>query len=426
MNNKSLPVLLTNPNVLIIGGSKTALLKAQALQKNSLKINIVAPDVCDELRSIATRIDERNFTTEDLQNVDLVIDATGNNHVLQQLLGAKQDHQFLLNCCSNRQASDFYLCAQTNVGDLKISISTCGSSPTISRLVRDKIARFIPAEIEFLTDEKNADRLDGRIDVQETEQECQKAFPQVYLIGCGPGDPDLLTLKAYKLIKQVDIVLYDHLLTDEILELIPESTEKIPVGKQKGCHSYKQDDINELLYQKVLQGHTIGRLKCGDPYIFGRGSEEAEYLTQRDIRVEVVSGISSAIAGPACAGIPATARGYATHLSIVSAHLAGNHFNEEWFPLLKIQNHTTVVLMGLSFAREISIAALKSGISPTLPVAIVSNASRPDQKVIVTDLLNLPIAAENAERPAILIFGNVVNLHQILSASGQTTYRQAL
>ncbi len=257
------------------------------------------------------------------------------------------------------------------------------------------------------------------------EIECSKPNSQVYLIGCGPGDPDLLTLKAYKLIKQVDVVLYDHLLTDEILALIPETTEKIAVGKQKGCHSYKQEEINELLYQKALQGHSIGRLKCGDPYIFGRGSEEAEYLIQRDIQVEVISGISSAIAGPACAHIPATARGYATHLSVVSAHLAGNHFNNEWFPLLKIPNHTTVVLMGVSFAEQISEKALEIGIAETLPVAIISNASRENQRVIITDLKNLPNSAENAERPAILVFGDVVNLHPILSVSGQHRYKVA-
>ena len=284
----------------------------------------------------------------------------------------------MLNCTSDQKLSDFHFPALLNHGYLKVAVSTDGASPTISKQVRDKIATMIPAQLEELVASSKQERAAGVIDTSTTKAKTNQMLAQVALIGCGPGDPDLLTMKAYRLIQQQDIVLYDHLLTPEIMALIPDRTEKIAVGKQKGCHSFKQEEINELIYQKALQGLNVARLKCGDPYIFGRGSEEAEYLIKRGIRVEVVSGISSALAGPACAGIPPTARGYATNLSVVSAHLAGSRINGDWFPMLKIPHHTTVVLMGLSFASQISAMAICQGVSKNLPVAIIANASRPN------------------------------------------------
>jgi uroporphyrin-III C-methyltransferase/precorrin-2 dehydrogenase/sirohydrochlorin ferrochelatase len=405
--------------VLIIGGGSTALLKVRGLLLNRVPLKLIATSICSELKDLRIEYRERPFVHSDLASINLVVDASGSEDVQQQLIKLKTACGFLLNCCSNREISDFHLCAQVHYGPLKISVSSDGGSPTLSRLIRDKIERFIPAEIEFLAQETLQQRESSIITKEETAEQARQLLSQVYLIGCGPGDPDLLTLKAYKLIKQVDVVLYDHLLTDEILELIPDGTESIAVGKQKGCHSFRQEQINTLIYQKATQGLTVARLKSGDPYVFGRGSEEAEYLNERNIRVEVINGISSAIAGPALAGIPVTARGYAAHFSVVSAHLAGDHFNKDWLPLLQTPNHTTVVLMGLSRAAEISAAALALGIPGNMPVAIVANASRPNQQVSITDLTNLPEAAMTAERPAILVFGEVVNLHPVLSIVNQ-------
>lgn len=234
---------------------------------------------------------------------------------------------------------------------------------------------------------------------------------KVYLVGCGLGDVEQLTLKAYRIIREVQIVLYDHLITDEILALIPQETRKIYVGKPQNSHTISQDRINDLIVDYASQGYSVARLKSGDPYIFGRGAEEALYLGERGYSVDVVAGISSSITGPACAGIPPTARGYAASFSVVSAHLQKSKFNADWLPLLKIQNHTTVVLMGLSLASVIRRAALKSGVPKDLPVAIVSNASRPEQESIVTTLGELTKAAKTLQGPAVIIFGNVVQLH---------------
>ncbi len=298
----------------------------------------------------------------------------------------KARRNFLFNCVSQPKLGNIYFPAILNIGDLKIAVSSDGASPTVSRLVRDKIADFIPGQIADLIATKKEERERGIRDIKRTEKQCLSLFSTVYLIGCGPGDADLMTLKAYKTLQQIDVVLYDHLLTQDILDMIPEGAEKVFVGKKKGCHSARQEQINEMLYEQAQRGLKIARLKCGDPYIFGRGAEEAEYLIDRGVSVEMISGISSALAGPACAGIPPTARGYATNMSIVSAHLAGCKINTDWLPLLKIPNHTTIILMGLSFADQISQLALESGVDETVPVAIVSNASRSDQEVRITDL----------------------------------------
>lgn len=241
---------------------------------------------------------------------------------------------------------------------------------------------------------------------------------KVSLVGCGTGDIELLTLKAYRIIQEADVVFIDHLISDEIIEIIPKDTMKISVGKQKGTHSVKQEKINEMLIEYASKGFEVARLKAGDPYIFGRGAEEAQALMQEQIQVDVIPGISSAIAGPLSAGIAPTARGYATNLSIVSAHLAGNTINTQWIELLKITNHTTIVLMGLSRAEEILKIALAQGINPNLPTAIISNASRPNQTRVITTLKELAKAAKDAPRPGIIVFGEVVHLHKVLPQYG--------
>ena len=236
----------------------------------------------------------------------------------------------------------------------------------------------------------------------------------LYLIGCGPGDADLLTLKALNTIQNIDIALIDHLLTQEIIDLIPARTKVVFVGKEKGCHSSTQDEINTLIVSYAQQGLRVGRLKCGDPYIFGRGTEEAIYAMERSIPTEVIPGISSALSGPLSAGIAPTARGYATGMSVVSAHLAGDRVNLGWIPLLAMPNHTTIVLMGLSRAEQITAEALQQGISPALNVAIVSNATSINQSTIITTLSDLATAAKKAPKPAIMIFGDVVALESQL------------
>lgn len=237
---------------------------------------------------------------------------------------------------------------------------------------------------------------------------------RISLVGCGTGDVDLLTLKAYRLIKEADVVLTDHLVSQEIVSLIPQKTMQVFVGKRKGYHSLKQEKINELLIDYASQGLHVARLKAGDPYIFGRGAEEAQAMIEAGYDVEVIPGISSAIAGPLSAGIAPTARGYAANMSIVSAHLSGNSVNLEWVDLLLKKSHTTIVLMGVSRAQEIVQEARNLGVNEDCKVAIISNASRTNQSEIITTLSGLQTAAIEAPRPAILVFGEVVALHKVL------------
>jgi uroporphyrin-III C-methyltransferase len=237
---------------------------------------------------------------------------------------------------------------------------------------------------------------------------------KLYLIGCGPGDADLLTLKALKTIEKLDIALIDHLLTEEIIALIPPQTKVVFVGKEKGKHSFPQGEINAMITEYALQGYTVGRLKCGDPYIFGRGTEEAIYASRNGIDTEVIPGISSAFSAPLSVGIAPTARGISTGVSVVSAHLSGDRVNLSWIPMLGVSDHTTVVLMGLSRTAQIVKEALDKGIDASLPVAIISNATTAIQSSVITTLGELISAAKGAPKPAILVFGNVVNLASIL------------
>ncbi|MCK4502155.1 MAG: uroporphyrinogen-III C-methyltransferase, partial [Desulfuromonadales bacterium] len=391
--------------------------KARILQSNEVHFTLVAPQICDELLNFNIPIRKKELGSEDLSSAQIVVDATGNPTVAMLVLAEKRQRHLLFNCVDRPDLCDFYFSSLLNYGNLKIAISTDGCSPTIGQVVRDKIAALIPDNIQHLVENKEEERKRGNIDKSASKEQCNKLFSTVYLIGCGPGDVEMLTLKAYRTIRQVDVVLYDHLVTPEILDLIPPQARRIPVGKQKGEHSFRQEQINEMIFEQAKSGLKIARLKSGDPYIFGRGAEEAEYLVERGIRVEVISGISSAIAGPTCAGIPPTARGYATNMSIVSAHLAGNRINTDWLPLLKIPNHTTIVLMGLSFAGHIAQMAIDSGVKKSTPVAIIANASRSNQQVLITDIEHLPQIAEQALRPAIIVIGEVVNLHQILNGA---------
>jgi len=239
----------------------------------------------------------------------------------------------------------------------------------------------------------------------------KNSFGHVYLIGCGIGDVELLTLKAYKLIQEVDVLFVDHLISEEIINIIPKNTEQIYVGKSKNNHSMKQEEINKLLLKYSKKGLSIGRLKSGDPYIFGRGAEEAMFLLEHGIGVDVIPGISSSIAAPLSAGIAPTARNYSASLSIVTAHLKENIINLDWIEILKMKNHTTIVLMAVSRANEIVEKALEIGVKKDLPAAIISNASRENQKVFTTTLNGLSALAKDAPRPALIVFGDVVNLH---------------
>ena len=414
MHYKTLPIILKDMKILLIGGGKVALQKAEVMQRNNIEFEVISNEYIDAFKSILTQQRVKEFEIEDIREFGVVIDATGSVEVMNKLLEQKRKHNFLYNCVDVPKVCDFFFAALIEYGSLKIAVSSSGASPTLAQSVRDKIKRVLPRELEALNDELQRTRNEGLIDINQAKTQAKKILGKVTLVGCGTGDVDLLTIKAYNTIKSADVVFIDHLISDEIIDIVPKDTMKISVGKQKGAHSVKQEKINEMLIEYASKGFDVARLKAGDPYIFGRGAEEAQALLEQNIRVDVIPGISSAIAGPLSAGIAPTARGYATNLSIVSAHLAGNSINTQWIELLKMKNHTTIVLMGLSRADEIVKVALEAGADANMPTAIISNASRPNQTRVITTLKDLPSHAKDAPRPGIIIFGDVVNLHKVL------------
>lgn len=414
MNYATLPIVLKDMKVLLIGGGNVALQKAEVMVRNNIAFEIVSETYIDAFETIEALKRTKRFEKDDIGEYRVVVDATGSESLMKQLLELKKTQGFLYNCVDVPAACDFFFAALIEYGAVKVAVSSAGASPTLAQAVRNKIGRMLPKTLASLAETLQIKRDRGIINTGEALFQANAMLGKVSLVGCGTGDAELLTLKAYRLIREADVVFVDHLISDEILNIIPETTIKVSVGKQKGVHCIQQEKINEMLIDYAQRGHDVARLKAGDPYIFGRGAEEAIALVEAGIRVDVVPGICSAIAGPLSAGIAPTARGYAANLSIVSAHLAGNILNTEWIDLLKLKNHTTVVLMGLSRAKEIVEAAIAAGVSPSIPAAIVSNASRSNQKRVITTLEALALAAEHAEKPAIIVFGNVVELHKVL------------
>lgn len=406
----SLPILLRQPKILLIGGGNVAYEKATVLKKNNIDFFIVAKEILEDMINLNVNYSLKEITSDDLTNYNIVIDATGNTEVNKLLENEKKNRFFLLNTVDVPDKCDFYFSALLYYGKLKIAVSSDGASPTISQVVRTKIKEFLPKTLSDLTDQKFQDRINGIIEPEKTKNEVNKIFGKVYLVGFGTGNPELLTLKAYRLIKEADVILYDSLITQEILELIPDNVIKIYAGKPHGIKSLTQREINIQLVDYANRGLKVVRLKSGDPLVFSRITEEILFLNKHEVEFEIVPGISSAIAGPGSAGIPLTSRGYSANISIVSGCLSKNRLNYEWIDLLKIENHTTVLLMGLKRINEIVYYAKLKGVRKDLPAAVISNATRKNQRNIYTTLDELPNSVKDIETPALIIFGEVVKL----------------
>jgi uroporphyrin-III C-methyltransferase/precorrin-2 dehydrogenase/sirohydrochlorin ferrochelatase len=412
--SSTLPILLKDQKILLIGGGKVALQKAEVLSHNEMDFRIIAKDLDEKIITLCEQREQKSFKLSDIRGEQIIIDATGNEKVTKKLLKYKKTHDILLNVVDVPKLCDFYFMALTKNRPLQIAVSSNGASPTAAKHFRDECEALIPQNITAYLEQKQKERDRGIIEVDKTRQELVSQNHKVYLVGCGIGDPELLTLKAYKTIQQADVVLYDHLISEEIMALVPKDTKKIFVGKQKGYHSKSQEEINALIIRYSREYKSVARLKSGDPFVFGRGAEELEALCKLKIDTEVIPGVSSAISGPMMAGIPITARGYASGFTVVSAHLKGNSVNLDWVDLLLKKNHTVVVLMGLSRVDEIVQQAQRLGISKELPCAIISNASRENQQSITTTLEDLPKDAVGIQRPAIMVFGDVINYAQAL------------
>lgn len=239
---------------------------------------------------------------------------------------------------------------------------------------------------------------------------------KVYIVGAGPGDPELATLKALKAIRQADVILYDRLIPEELLGEARPSAELIYVGKESGRHTLTQDEINRLLAEKALEGKTVVRLKGGDPYVFGRGEEECMYLVERGIECEVVPGITSAIAVPTYSGIPVTHRYASSSFAIVT----GREARDKEAKKVRVKDiaravDTLIILMGLSSLKNI-VNELLEALPPTKPVAVIQEGTTGEQKVLLGTLSDIVEKVEESgiSPPAIIVIGDVVNLHDRL------------
>lgn len=239
----------------------------------------------------------------------------------------------------------------------------------------------------------------------------------VYIVGAGPGDPELLTLKAVKVLSMADVVVYDRLIPREVLNYARNGAELVYAGKESGHHTLTQDEINQLLLTEACKGKTVVRLHGGDPYVFGRGEEECMYLISHGVECIIVPGVSSVVAGLAYAGIPVTSRGIASSFAVATGREAEEKTRKgiSYASIMKSVD-TLVVVMGVSNLKNIVEEMLSKGVDPGLPVAIVENATTPSQRVVVGTLADIVEKAEKAgvKPPALIVFGRVVELREKL------------
>jgi uroporphyrin-III C-methyltransferase/precorrin-2 dehydrogenase/sirohydrochlorin ferrochelatase len=239
---------------------------------------------------------------------------------------------------------------------------------------------------------------------------------EVYLVGAGPGDPELLTLRALKLMERAEVVLYDNLVSDGVLDLIPPGVERIYVGKRRANHTLRQEEINELLVRHARAGKRVVRLKGGDPFMFGRGGEEIDSLAANGIPFEVVPGITAALGVAAFAGIPLTHRDYAQACLFVTGHLKDGSMDLDW-PALARPRQTVVVYMGLLCLPILCAKLIEHGQSADLPAAVIQHGTVPTQRVVTGTLATLPELAARAQLhgPTLIIVGEVVRLRERLN-----------
>ena len=248
---------------------------------------------------------------------------------------------------------------------------------------------------------------------------------KVYLVGAGPGHPDLLTVRAVRLIQTGDVIIYDRLIQAEVLALAKPSAEKIFMGKFLGKHASRQEEIHELLVRKAREGKIVIRLKGGDPFLFGRGGEEAEYLVDNGIEFEVVPGVSSCLSAPLSAGIAVTHRDVASSVAIVTGHNAtGNHDRVDWQALSRVD--TLVVLMGVHNVAQIAHALIDAGRSSDTPAAMVQMAFWPGQQIVMGSLATIgeKVRRAHVEAPATLVIGETVRLHEKLKHASLDAVRE--
>lgn len=442
---------------LIVGGGHIAYRKAVLLQKAGAVISVVAPEIEASLLEIvqatAGQYVQAPFNSEiPLHSYRLVIAATNDAGVNRQVFEDCEAENVLVNSVDDPPHCRFMVPAIIDRSPLIISVASNGTSPVLSRQIRTQLEATIPHGMGRLAefsgkwrsavkakitnpDERRifwedlyasplkeqvfndnlaeADRL-----IEQALNEWQKPKGEVYLVGAGPGDPELLTLKALRLMQQADVVIYDRLVSAPIMDLCRRDAEKIYVGKARSNHAVPQEGINALLVKYASEGKRVCRLKGGDPFIFGRGGEEIEELFAAGVAFQVVPGITAASGCSAYAGIPLTHRDYAQSVRFLTGHLKEGSPELPWSELV-YENQTLVLYMGLVGLEKICTQLIAHGQRPDMPVALVSKGTTPEQKVVIGTLQDIAskVSVHHIQAPTLTIIGEVVRLREKLKWS---------
>ena len=445
--------------VLVVGGGDIALRKINLLIKAQASVNCLSPLFCDGIASLSAdksvNLIQKSFEPDDIKNYSIIIASTDDSLVNSSISELAKKANIPVNVVDSPELSSFIMPSIVDRSPVIIAVSSAGKAPVLARIIRAKLETVIPsaygllAEIagEYRQKVKNRfsnikDRrafwesafsgviaekvFSGRIneargDIEEQlENSVDIDLGEVYLVGAGPGDPDLLTFKALRLIQQADVVLYDRLVSKGVMELVRRDSELIYVGKKGGSdESTRQEDINEQLVKLAKSGKRVCRLKGGDPFIFGRGGEEIESLSEHGIPFQVVPGITAASGCSSYAGIPLTHRDYSQSCRFVTAHLKNGTTNLPWEEFV-IDQQTIVFYMALSGANYICQKLMEHGMDKNMPIAIIEKGTMPEQKVYISSLTKLPdlLAKENIHAPTLMIIGEVVKLNEKLNWYG--------
>jgi uroporphyrin-III C-methyltransferase/precorrin-2 dehydrogenase/sirohydrochlorin ferrochelatase len=439
-----------NP-VLVVGGGDIAERKIKLILKANAKVEILAKSFSANVNKL---IDENKLikikgsldVTKLKINYSLIIAATDKKTINKKLYKFAEKNNILINVVDDPDLCSCTFGSLVDRGDLVVAISSGGSAPVFARHVREKIETMLPHSISEIIKfsglmrkkvaksfaklsqrrvfwESFFEKLSTTQNIQPKKlkkifeeiifQEKKRKNGEVFLVGSGPGDPDLLTIRALHLMQKADVCIYDNLVSKDILELVRRDAELIYAGKLRSKHTVEQKTINKMLVKFAKQGMRVLRLKGGDPFIFGRGGEEIEQLMSQKINFQVVPGITSAIGVSAYAGIPLTHRDYAQNCIFLTGHEKDGELKIGWSDLVR-KNQTIVIYMGLHTLSIISEELIKAGMSRNMPIAVVQEGTRKNQKVLISTLSRVvkKVEKENIVSPALLIIGEVVRLRK--------------
>ena len=441
----------------VVGGGEVAARKVALLRQAGAQVTVVSPVLGDTLARTAEvgeieHIAEA-YTEALLKESVLIIAATDRREVNEAVAEAAGRMNIPVNVVDSPDLCTFVMPSIIDRSPVMVAVSTGGSSPVLGRMLRQKLETTIPAGYGQLARLAKAFRdkvktkfksgvdrrlfwekvLEGPIaemmvagKEQQATEALEKALDsagatmpghgEVYLVGGGPGDPDLLTFKALRLMQQADVVVYDRLLSKEVLELVRRDAERIYAGKERGVHAIPQEGINDLLVKLAKEGKRVCRLKGGDPFIFGRGGEEIETLMEQGIPFQVVPGITAASGCATYSGFPLTHRDYSQSVTFVTGHLKDGTINLNW-PALAQPHQTIVFYMGLHGVQTICDQLIANGLPATTPAALVQQGTTRHHRTLIGDLKTLPGIVESGDvkPPTLIVVGEVVKLHEKLN-----------